>query len=98
MVAEKDTWEYNGTKWRHCPQCGKTIPASWGEHKDCGWKSAFSDMMPKQPTQPVPTIATDDIGVFKECIEDAKKIAEGTDFGPSEIQKIATSLFIKRTR
>lgn len=40
MVDEKtknDEWEFQGVKWRHCPNCKKPIRAEWSEHRICGY-------------------------------------------------------------
>lgn len=64
-------WEFQGKKFKRCPQCDKAILAEWKSH-GCGWgktateESAISD-------ENVDMSAT---SLVTECLKEAKDIAE----------------------
>jgi len=115
MVAEEDTWEFNGTIFRKCPKCDKPMPAAWLEHK-CGWKSAYAkpakdeDAKAFAPAKEFKQTAVGnniketDVKMFEKALCDAidicKKIetAKKVKFDVEQIQKIGTTLFLRRAR
>lgn len=70
---KKDEWEWKGTIFHKCPQCGQGIPKAWKSHSKCGWgkEEQGQTEVKKYTEEELGQIATT---IVSESISEAKDI------------------------